>query len=341
MEIDTRMNVPRMAISMGDPAGIGPELCLRALADPAVAAVCAPVVVGDADVLARVAARSGLPFPPVARLTAAEWLADGAPGPAVVSAGAIDAATVVPGKVAAACGAAAACYVKMAVRGVQAGRANALVTAPLHKEALHLAGVPHPGHTEMLAALTGTPRVAMMLACDELAVSLATIHIPLAAVPGALTTESIVEVGRLTAALMRRLGRARPRLAVCGLNPHAGEHGLFGREDDAVIAPAVAQLRAEGLEVAGPLPPDTAFLPERRARTDAYLAMYHDQGLIPLKMLAFDRAVNITLGLPIVRTSVDHGTAFDIAWQGRASVNSLREAIRWAARLASPVPTNR
>lgn len=325
---------PRVAVTMGDPAGIGPELCLRALADPDVAAVCTPAVIGDAAVLARVAEHARLPLPafvvPLKTWLLADPRADVA---CVVDCGAIRAEEVEPGKVSAACGRAAYAYVEAAVRAAQARRVAAMATAPLNKEALHLAGVPHPGHTEILAELTGTSRVAMMLACEELAVSLVTIHVPLAAVPGLLTTEAILDVAALTVGAMQRLGRARPRLVVCGLNPHAGEQGLFGREEIAIIAPAVEALRARGVCVTGPLPPDTAFLPERRRETDAYIVMYHDQGLIPLKMLAFDRAVNITLGLPIVRTSVDHGTAFDIAWQGKASPNSLFEAIRWAARL--------
>jgi 4-hydroxythreonine-4-phosphate dehydrogenase len=328
---------PTIAITMGDPAGIGPELCLRALVDPGVAAMCTPAVIGDAALLARVATLCGLP-PPARVVPLDEWRrggADGGGGACVVDCGALRAEAVEPGRVSAECGRAAYAYVEEAVRSAQAQRVAAIATAPLNKEALHLAGVPHPGHTEILAALTNTPRVAMMLACEELAVSLVTIHVSLAAVPGLLTTEAIIEVAMLTVAALRRLGRERPRLVVCGLNPHAGEQGLFGSEEIAIITPAVAALRARGVCVTGPLPPDTAFLPERRRETDAYIAMYHDQGLIPLKMLAFDRAVNITLGLPIVRTSVDHGTAFDIAWQGKASPNSLFEAIHWAARLSA------
>lgn len=331
---------PRLAITMGDPAGIGPELCLRALTDPAVLACCVPVVVGDWGVLARVAVASGLPMPAVTRLDREAWLHGSAPvaaGPTVVSCTALDTGAVRPGVVAAACGRAAHVYLETAVQAVQAGRAAAIATAPLNKEALHAAGIRHPGHTEILMELTHATRCCMMLACEDLAVSLVTIHVPLARVPALLTRERIVEVALLTADTMRRLGRAAPRLVVCGLNPHAGEHGLFGREEIEMIAPAVEDLRRQGLDVMGPLAPDTAFLPARRAATDAYIAMYHDQGLIPLKMLAFDRAVNITLGLPLVRTSVDHGTAFDLAWQGRASPNSLLAAIRWATRLL-PAP---
>jgi 4-hydroxythreonine-4-phosphate dehydrogenase len=177
-----------------------------------------------------------------------------------------------------------------------------------------------------------------MMASSELIVSLATIHVALERVKGLLTRRGILEVILLTADALRRLGRRVPSIAVCGLNPHAGEHGIFGDEERRIIAPAIAEARAKGLRVEGPLPPDTAFLPPKRRAVDAYVAMYHDQGLIPFKLLAFERGVNITLGLPIVRTSVDHGTAFDIAWQGKASAASLIESIRWAARLAGAGP---
>ncbi len=322
---------------MGDPAGVGPELCLRALADPRVRALCAPVLYGDIGVLQRVAEQCGLPLP-----EATAGLADPAPpggdGPVTIDCAAIDAATVAPGRVQAACGRAAFVYVSEGIRAAMLGRTCALVTAPIHKEALHAAGVPFPGHTELLAARTHTTDYCMMLGSDAITVSLVTTHVAYADVPSRVTRDRILRVIALTDAAMRRRGRVAPRLTVCGLNPHAGEHGLFGDEEETVIAPAVAEARTRGFRVEGPLPPDTAFVPARRARTDAYIVMYHDQGLIPFKMLAFDEGVNVTLGLPIVRTSVDHGTAFDIAWQGKASPNSLFHAIRWAVELAAASP---
>ncbi len=308
-----------IAITMGDPAGIGPELCLRALAAPEVRKLCTPIIFGDTGVLRRLSERCNLPMPAPSNIHDCTTL---------------DTATITPGKIQAACGRAAYTYIESAIKAALAGRVAAIATAPLHKEALHRAGIRHPGHTDILAELTGATRICMMLAAEELIVSLVTIHVGLAQVPNLITTAHILDAAELTVAALRKLGRPDPRLIVCGLNPHAGEGGLFGREEIEIIAPAVAELRRRGIHAEGPLPPDTAFVPERRKQADAYIAMYHDQGLIPFKMLAFEHGVNITLGLPIVRTSVDHGTAFDIAWQGRASPASLIEAIRWAARLA-------
>jgi 4-hydroxythreonine-4-phosphate dehydrogenase len=325
-----------IGITMGDAAGVGPELCLRVLALPAVAAACRPVVFGNAALLRRVAGACGLPLE-AAVVPATRFAASGLPpgsSPVIVDVDGLDAPSVCPGRVQAACGAAAYRYVELAVRAAQAGTVRAVVTAPLHKESLHLAGVPYPGHTEMLAALTGTATYCMMMASAAINVCLATTHIALSQVPAQLTTARVLEVIRLADDAMRRFGAAAPRLTVCGLNPHAGEHGLFGDEEARVIMPAVDVARAEGFRVSDPLPSDTAFIPPVRARTDAYIVMYHDQGLIPFKMLAFETGVNVTLGLPVVRTSVDHGTAFDIAWKGTASAESLVSAVRTALRLA-------
>jgi len=306
---------------MGDPAGIGPELCLRLLTHAESAHVAQPIIYGDAGVLRRVAEKLALPFD-VAR---------------VVDLGAIAAEDVVPGRVDARCGEAAYRYVIAAIDAALAGEVEAIATAPLHKEALHAAGHDYPGHTEIFAERMHAERSCMMLTAPEITCSLVTVHVGLGEVAGLLTTERIGEVIDLTAAALRRLRGREPRLVVCGLNPHAGEGGLFGqREEERIIAPAVAAARARGLAIEGPLSPDTAFLPTIRARTDAYVCMYHDQGLIPLKALAFDSAINTTLGLPIVRTSVDHGTAFDIAWQGVAHPASLYEAVRLAAVLCAP-----
>jgi 4-hydroxythreonine-4-phosphate dehydrogenase len=252
-----------------------------------------------------------------------------------VDCAAIDAASVVPGAVSKACGRAAYTYIVRSIEAALRTEVAAVATAPIHKEALRLSGVSYPGHTEIFAAKTQASRVCMMLASDEITTSFVTGHMGLIDVPTSITAERVLEVIQLTADAIRRLRGKTPQIAVCGLNPHAGEHGLFGREEEQrFIEPAIEAARDKGLDVTGPLPPDAAFLPAQRRRFDAFVCMYHDQGHIPFKMLAFDSGVNVTLGLPIVRTSVDHGTAFDIAWQGRASPTSLFQAVRWAARLA-------
>ncbi|MBN1909261.1 MAG: 4-hydroxythreonine-4-phosphate dehydrogenase PdxA [Pirellulales bacterium] len=328
---------PKIAVTMGDPAGVGPELCLRLLGEAEMAESCVPVVFGDAGVLRRVGQACGLAVPGRV-ISLDQWLAacQTLDGPAVLDCQAIDAAKVRPGEVAAACGRAAFDYIQRAIDAARAGQVDAVATGPIHKEALHAAGIDYPGHTEIFAQRCGAARICMMLTSDEITVSLVTTHLGYGSVPKELTTVRVLEVIELTEDVMRRLRERPVRLVVCGLNPHAGEHGLFGnREEEEIIAPAVERAQRSGLNVEGPLPPDTAFVPSRRERTDAYVCMYHDQGLIPLKMLAFDRGVNVTLGLPIVRTSVDHGTAMDIAWQGTASPSSLFEAVRLAARLAS------
>jgi 4-hydroxythreonine-4-phosphate dehydrogenase len=314
------MTLPRIAITMGDPAGVGPELCLKLLADERLRAACRPIIFGDASVLDRVARQLGWPLPE--RGLIRDLLR-------------IDADSVVPGHVSATCGRAAYQYVTAAIDAALAGEVNAIATGPIHKQALHAAGIPFPGHTEILADMTKSPRTCMMLTSDAITCSLVTVHVGYREVPALLTRERIRDTIELTAAAMERLRGRKPRLTVCGLNPHAGEHGLFGQgEEEAIIAPAIAETSARGIDATGPLPPDTAFLPKYRQQTDAYVCMYHDQGLIPLKALAFEEAVNVTLGLPIVRTSVDHGTAFDIAWKGIADVSSFVRAVQLAARLA-------
>ena len=313
------MSLPRIAITMGDPAGVGPELCLRLLAGERVRAVCDPVIYGDLGVLARVAQQLHWPLPDTALVNDPR---------------AIDAADVTVGAVSARCGRAAYQYVTAAIDDALAGRVAAIATGPIHKEALHAAGIPFPGHTEILADRTKSQKVCMMLTSDAITCSLVTVHVGYREVPALLTRERILDTIELTAAAMHQLRGRAPRLAVCGLNPHAGEHGLFGDgEEERIIAPAIEDARGKGIAVSGPLSPDTAFLPKYRAETDAYVCMYHDQGLIPLKALAFEEAVNITLGLPIIRTSVDHGTAFDIAWRGVADPSSFIRAVELAAKL--------
>jgi 4-hydroxythreonine-4-phosphate dehydrogenase len=332
------MSRPRIAVTMGDPAGIGPEVCLRLLHEPSVLEMCVPIVFGDADVLTRVAEACRIPCPSYTVIDSASWpstyreISDAS----VLDLKAISADAIRPGHVNRATGAASYKYIEASIAAALAGVVDAVVTGPIHKEALHAAGVPYPGHTEIFADKTGAARNCMMLTSSELTCSFVTSHVGYRDVPALLSIDRIVEVIELSNEALVRL-RGRPaKLVVCGLNPHAGEHGLFGdSEEERLIGPAVEVARHRGIEVIGPLSPDTAFLPQRRRETDCFVCMYHDQGLIPLKALAFDTAVNITLGLPIIRTSVDHGTALDIAWQGKADVTSMIHAVTLAARLAS------
>ena len=321
---------PRIAITVGDVAGVGPELALRCVENAGITDRCLPIVLGPAPIMARIADRLGLSMPPVAELAAVGSVAE----PAVIDCGDVSDAEVQPGQFSAATGKASFQAVTQAIDLAVAGKVDAIVTGPIQKEAWHDAQLPFLGHTELLADRTGRRDHCMMLTSDTISCVLATIHIPLADVSKHLTQDAVSRAIRLAGdALRRKLGRD-PRIAVCGLNPHAGENGLFshGEETD-VILPAIQEARGEGMDVIGPLPPDTAFTPARRADTDVYVCMYHDQGLIPLKALAFDDAVNVTLGLPIVRTSVDHGTALDLAWQGVASDRSMLAAINMAADL--------
>src|SRR6185369_797228 len=268
---------PRVAITAGDPAGIGPEVAALAAADSRVLAVCEPVIYS----------------PP-------------------------DSARFVPGVLSAEAGRAAYDIIVRAVDDARSGDVQAIATAPVNKEAFRLAGLPWSGHTDLLAHLTGASHVAMMFHSEPLRVVLATVHVALADVPRLLTQSVMEKTIALTARELPRFDKIQPRIAVAGLNPHAGEHGLFGREDMDVIAPAIEACRARGIDVTGPFPADTVFVRAHRGAFDVVVACYHDQGLIPVKLLAFGQAVNVTLGLPIVRTSVDHGTAFDIAGKGMA-----------------------
>jgi 4-hydroxythreonine-4-phosphate dehydrogenase len=296
-------------ITMGEPAGIGPEVALGAFDALGGKIGSHPLkLVGDESVFA---ARKEVLIATRARVQAA------------------------PGKPSSANAAAVTEAIEIAVAACRSGEAAALVTAPIHKAVLAGAGFGFPGHTEFLAALTGAKRAVMMLASDKLRVVPLIIHVPLARVPGLVTSAGIVETGEIIlAALKRDFGIAAPRLAVAGLNPHAGEDGVLGGEEEAIIAPAIAALKAQGLDVRGPLSADTLFHEEARKSYDAVLTMYHDQGLIPIKTLSFWDGVNVTLGLPIVRTSPDHGTAFDIAGTGKADHRSMVAAIRMAAEMA-------
>ena len=322
-----------LLITMGDACGIGPEIVAMAFARDA-ASGCA--VVGDVAVMRRAARLVGgvavspidspaqaAEVPPrcMAVLTAARLPADVVEAPL--------------GRIDARAGAAAARCIEQAVACLQAGEARALVTAPIHKEALHAAGVPYPGHTEMLQALAGGVPVRMMLANDELRVVLVTIHMALRDAIAQVTRDNVLATIRIAHAAAARWGAGRPRIAVAGLNPHAGEGGLFGDEERREIEPAVRAARAEAIDASGPYAPDTVFMRARRGEFDLVVAMTHDHGLIPVKYLGVERGVNVTLGLPFVRTSPDHGTAFDIAGTGRADPSSLVAAIEQARALAA------
>jgi 4-hydroxythreonine-4-phosphate dehydrogenase len=282
---------PRIAITAGDPAGIGPEIAAKAAADAGVRAVCEPIIFDS------------------------------------------PAATTV-GEVSAASGRVAYDTIVRAVDAAIKGDVDAIATAPVNKLAFAQAGLPWKGHTDLLAHLCGTSRVAMMFHAPELKVVLITVHVPLSEVSALITPELVGQTIDLTSAALPRFGVIKPRLAVAGLNPHAGEGGVLGVEDDRVLAPAVAAARARGVDVSGPFPADTVFVRASKGEFDCVLACYHDQGLIPVKLLAFGHAVNVTIGLPIIRTSVDHGTAFDIAGKGVADPGSMIEAVKLAARLA-------
>jgi 4-hydroxythreonine-4-phosphate dehydrogenase len=287
------MRRARVAITAGDPAGIGPEIAARAAADPRVTEACDPIIFGP---------EAGKSFR--------------------------------AGELSAEAGRAAYDTIVRAVAAATAGAVDAMATAPVNKEAFRLAGLPWAGHTDLLGHLTGARQVAMMFYSEPLRVVLATVHVPLADVSRVLTKATMEATIALTARELPRFGYERPRIGVAGLNPHAGEHGLFGREEETAIAPAIASCRGRGIDVSGPHPGDTVFVRARRGEFDVVVACYHDQGLIPVKLLAFGQAVNVTLGLPIIRTSVDHGTAFDIAGRGIADPESMIAAVLLAARLA-------
>ena len=329
--------LPRLAVTLGDPAGIGPELVLRALADRDVANICRLFVYGNRHVIMRVAEAARIPFPGDIAVLSPSAVVEGLPrvGHLLFDFPCDASETLLPGRVHAACGAQAYQFITSAVRDILAKRADALVTAPISKEALHRAGITFPGHTEMLGHLTGTPSPCMVFHSPAWMMGLVTIHEALADVPRLLTVERVLRTIRLTHEGCLRFGKPAPRIGVLAFNPHAGEQGLFGDEEERIIMPAIVQAKSEGLNISGPLVPDTAFIRclgnGKASSFDAYVAMYHDQGLIPFKMVAFDTGVNVTMGLPFIRTAPDHGTAFDLGWQGRASAESFLSAIRLAA----------
>lgn len=328
------MTKPLLAITMGDPAGIGPEIIVKALTHHVVYEQCRPLVIGDRRMLAQAAQWTGCP---------ADFEIVTDPGQSTYQAGTItlldranaDPAQIMLGRISAAAGAAAVDYVIQACDLAMAGTVDGVVTAPLNKEAMHLAGHNYAGHTELLADRTGAKRVSMLLTGPKLRVVHVSTHVALAEAIRRVTPERVAEVIELAYTSCVALGIAEPRIAVAGLNPHASEGGLFGDEEARMVQPGIEQARRRGRNVSDPQPPDTVFLRAVKGEFDIVVAMYHDQGHIPMKLLAFDSGVNVSIGLPIIRTSVDHGTAFDIAGTGKASEESMLAAIDVAVKMAA------
>jgi 4-phospho-D-threonate 3-dehydrogenase / 4-phospho-D-erythronate 3-dehydrogenase len=318
-------HLPAIALTMGDPAGIGPEIVLKALADPAVAPLAHWIVVGDGRVLEMAEQFTGLK-----RATSGPGATYELRNTDTLG----DLSGFDFGRLDARCGAAAVEYVRVATELCLSGEADAMVTAPLNKEAVTMSGQPFSGHTEYIAALCGATESRMLLASERLCTVHVSTHVALRAACD-LNTGRIVRTIELGYDAMRLLGFERPRIAVCGLNPHAGEHGLFGPEDESLIAPAVEAARAKGIACSGPHAGDTIFLQASRGAYDLVVAMYHDQGHIPMKLIDFEGTVNVSLGIPIIRTSVDHGTAFDIAGKNQGDARSMKQAMRMAVKMAA------
>lgn len=332
--VSPKKRKPVIAISLGDPGGIGPEIIVRALARDDVRSACLPLVFGDAALLGEAAGLCGVE---VNTQAVDSWHAakPSADGIVVVEPPGLRGTDYVRGRVAEPNGRAAIEWITLATQATVAGAADALVTAPISKEAIYAAGSQHPGHTELLARLCASADVRMMLEGGGVRVVLETIHIALSAVPGMLSREGILRTLRIANRWARRFLAPEPRIAVCGLNPHAGEAGHFGTEEAGIIAPAIADAQRAGIRASGPHAADTVYHRALRGEFHLVVAMYHDQALIPVKTLAFDSGVNITLGLPIIRTSPDHGTAFDIAGTGKASESSMVAAIMRAVSLSA------
>lgn len=313
------MRLPRIALTMGDPAGIGPEIAVR-LARAVAAGSASPAEIllyGAPDVIDEAVRR----FAPGS-------------GPRIVPCSDLEFAQIRPGALDARCGLCALECFRAATLDAIAGKVDAIVTCPINKAAVNLAGIPFTGHTELLASLCGVRDFVMMQSAGDLRVVFVSTHIPLAQVPSAVTFDRIATVTHLLRDAIVAEGVPHPKIAVAALNPHAGENGNMGREDEDVVKPAVRALANEGFDIQGPFPPDTLFIEGIRTQFDGIVSMYHDQGHIPFKMLAFDRGVNSTLGLPVIRTSVDHGTAFEIAWKGKADIGSLTAAYELARKRA-------
>ena len=308
---------PRIGITMGDPNGIGPEVVLKALCCAEIQSVCRPVVFGNSEILGR--AKEIIGMDAVYELQEHKKF---------------NAENLDPGSVSSKSGRASLGYIESAVQNVLENKIDCIVTAPISKEAIHRAGSKFPGHTEMLAELSGSKEAAMMFEGDKFKVVLVTIHQALKKVPELLNEEKIYRIINLTnESLIKYFRIIKPKIVVCGLNPHAGEAGAFGSEESDIIIPAINKARLNGMNIEGPLPPDTLFYYASKGKWDLVVSMYHDQGLIPFKMINFEKGVNVTLGLPFIRTSPDHGTAFDIAWKGIANPTSMIEAIKVAVNM--------
>lgn len=323
---------PRVGITIGDPAGIGPEVALKAASHHDVLAICLPILIGDANYLLKQADALGIPtyfhivYP-------GDSLPLHAEVPVLYDLPNLP-SSLIFGQEQAVAGRAAGEYIEAAIQLCLAGQIEAMTTAPINKKALHLGGYQFPGHTEMLAQLAGVKEVAMSFIAPKLRVALLTTHLPLSAVSGQVKKEAIDRLIRLVQREMTRFGLAHPRIAVAALNPHGGEAGLFGTEESTEMKPAIETCQADGIDVSGPYAGDTIFLRAARGEFDIVISCYHDQGLIPIKCFSFGEAVNVTLGLPFIRTSVDHGTGFDIAGQGKADPASMIVAIKLAAEMA-------
>lgn len=333
--------LPRIALTLGDVSGIGPEVVVRALTNDALRRECRPLIVGHPEVASRAASlvKAQINFQPVNSLQEVDWSSSAI---ASWNPTAADVVNVAVGQIDARAGRAAYDWLVASTRAALQGEIDAITTAPLNKAALHAAGLPYPGHTEILAEECHVNEFAMMLYLPPgeplrgqfgLGVAHVTLHTSIRSVPQLLSAEHIRETIQLVSGFLKRLGCANPRVGVCALNPHAGEGGLFGNEEATVITPAVQEARMLGIDATGPIPADALLRRAVQGEFDGVTAMYHDQGHIALKLLGFERAVNVTLGLPIVRTSPSHGTAFDIAWKGQASSVGFLEAVRTAAQL--------
>ncbi len=326
------MELPRIAITMGDPAGIGPEVIVKTFANSELNRQCRPIVIGDANYLVATA-KQFTPTLSIRAITSINQAEYDSNSLLVLDLNNVKSYSLTP-KASATGGQAAVEYIRKAVDLAMAHQVEAITTAPINKESIHLAGFPYPGHTEMLADFTGGNDVALMLAGKKLRVVLTTTHVPLHAVGELITTERVAKTLRLTHQWLSQYVTEAPKIAVTGLNPHCGDGGIFGDEEKTAILPAIEQLQQEGINVPGPFSADALFARTPSGEYDAVVTMYHDQGMIPVKMESQGNAVNVTLGLPIIRTSVDHGTAFDIAGQGLASPDSLKISLRFAARMA-------
>jgi 4-hydroxythreonine-4-phosphate dehydrogenase len=329
---------PKIAITMGDPSGVGPELCLKLLEDEETLKFCQPVIFGSAVTLELAANELNLNSPKNI-LNYESWKSSETIDPKLqlIDIKNMNSKELMKGQVSMKSGQASLEYLEKAIDATVSKKFDALTTCPINKASINMAGCKYPGHTEILAEKTGAHEYCMMQYSKEVTASFVTCHIGLKEACSLISQDRILTVIKLTAKAIKSINDSKSNsIVVCGLNPHSGESGLFGEgEEEKVIAPAIEKALLMGYNISGPIVPDTAFIPEKRKTTGAYICMYHDQGHIPLKALAFDKAVNVTLGLPIIRTSVDHGTAFDISWKGTANVSSLLQATNLAAKLCA------